>query len=230
MGAVWLRSRVELRHRWKAWVAVALLAGIGAGIAIGAFAARERIEHAYPEFVAAGEPMDVLVPGASEFGLVGGVDLTKVGRLPEVEETADASAMLLFAGYTPAGRLIGPGDVFPVAAAGNALGSTFERFTMLEGRAARPFAIREATASFLAAEKLGLDVGDTIRFHFFRADRFVATAAALLTQFDERLNNPSREAGSDYARLADGPDIEFTIVGIEASPGSSRRCPRTSHP
>ena len=94
--------------------------------------------------------MDVLVPGASEFGLVGGVDLAQVGRLPEVEETADASAMLLFAGYTQTGRLIGPGDVFPVAAAGNALGSTFEKFTMLEGRAARPFEIREATASFLA--------------------------------------------------------------------------------
>ena len=86
------------------------------------------------------------------------VDLTKVGRLPEVAETADASAMLLFAGRTPDGRLIGPGDVFPVAAAGNALGSTFERWTMLEGRAAHPWEVREATASFLAAEKLKLRV------------------------------------------------------------------------
>ena len=63
MGAVWLRSHAELRHRWRAWLAVALLAGIGAGIAIGAFAGAERIEHSYPDFVAAGEPMDVLVPG-----------------------------------------------------------------------------------------------------------------------------------------------------------------------
>ncbi len=39
MGAVWLRSRTELRDRWKAWLAVALLAGVGAGIAMGAFAA-----------------------------------------------------------------------------------------------------------------------------------------------------------------------------------------------
>jgi hypothetical protein len=219
MGAVWLRSRSELRHRWKAWLAVALLAGVGGGIATGAFAAAERVDHTYPDFVEAGHPTDVLVPGASPFGLVGGVDLNQVSRLPEVAETADASAALLFAGRTPGGRLIGPGDVFPVAAAGNALGTTFEKFTILDGRAARPFAIREATASFVAAEKLHLDVGDTVRIHFFRADTFLQTASKLLTQFDERLNTPGRESGSDYARLADGPDIAFKIVGIEASPG-----------
>jgi FtsX-like permease family len=219
MGAVWLRSRSELRHRWKAWLAVALLAGIGGGIATGAFAAAERVERTYPEFVEAGHPMDVLVPGASPFGLVGGVDLNQVGRLPEVADTADASAALLFAGRTPGGRLIGPGDVFPVAAAGNALGTTFEKFTILEGRAARPFAVREATASFVAADKLHLEVGDTVRIHFFRADSFLQTASKLLTQFNARLNSPGRDSVTDYARLADGPDIAFKIVGIEASPG-----------
>ena len=88
--------------------------------------------------------------------------------------------MLLFAGYTPrrAGSSV-PATCSRSPRPSNALGSTFERFTMLEGRAARPFEIREATASFLAAEKLGLEVGDTIRFHFFRADRFFATAGAL---------------------------------------------------
>src|SRR5262245_15938536 len=218
MGAVWLRSRTELRDRWKAWLAVALLAGVGAGIGRGASPGAHRVEHTYPAFAAPGPPMAALVPGASEFGLVGGVNLTDVGRLPEVAETADASAMLLFAGYTPEGRLIGPGDVFPVAAAGNALGSTFERWTMLQGRAAHPFEVHEATASFLAAEKLGLKVGDTIRFHFFRGDRFLQTAATLLTQFDRRLNSPGSEPGEDYGRLADGPDLRFKIVGIEASP------------
>ena len=219
MGAVWLRSRAELRNRWKAWLAVALLAGIGGGITIGAFAGAQRVEHTYPDFVSAGHPMDVLVPGRSDFSLVGGVDLTKVGRLPEVAETADASASLLFVGRTPDGRLIGPGDVFPVAAAGNALGTTFERFTMLEGRAAHPFAVREATASFIAAEKLHLHVGDTVKIHFFSAANFLKSAAALLTQFNQRLNARGNESVADYARFADGPELEFEIVGIEASPG-----------
>lgn len=91
MGAVWLRSRGELRHRWKAWLAVALLAGIGGGIAMGAFAAADRVDRLHP-----GRPS------------------------------------------------VGPGDVFPVAAAGNALGTTFEKFTTLEGRAAHPWAARLA--------------------------------------------------------------------------------------
>ncbi len=220
MGAVWLRSRVELRNRWKAWLAVALLAGIGGGIAIGAFAAAQRVEHTYPDFVAAGQPMDVLVPGRSPLSnLVGAVSLDDVARLPEVAETADASASLLFAGRTPDGRLIGPGDVFPVAAAGNALGTTFERWTILDGRAAHPWEIREATASFLAAEKLNLHVGDTVKIHFFTSENYLKTAAALITQFNERLNSRNQESVADYARFADGPDIAFKIVGIEASPG-----------
>ncbi len=70
MGAVWLRSRTELRDRWKAWLAVARLAGIGAGIGMAAFGAAERVEHTYPDFVTGAKPLDVLVPGASRFGLV----------------------------------------------------------------------------------------------------------------------------------------------------------------
>jgi hypothetical protein len=80
MGAVWARSRAELRRRWTAWLVVGLLAGIGGGIVAGAFAAAARVERTYPDFVANGAPMDVLVPGASPFGLVGGVDLNEVGR------------------------------------------------------------------------------------------------------------------------------------------------------
>jgi len=218
MGAVWARSRAELRRRWTAWLVVGLLAGIGGGIVAGAFAAAARVERTYPDFVANGAPMDVLVPGASPFGLVGGVDLNEVGRLPEVAETADASASLLFAGHLPDGRVIGPGELFPVATAGNALGSTFERFSMLEGRAAHQYEEREATASFLAADQLGIKVGDKVRIHFFAAKTFYQSAGALITQFNERLNRSRPGSADDYARFADGPNLTFKVVGIEASP------------
>lgn len=218
MGAVWARSRAELRRRFPAWLVVGLLAGIGGGIVMGAFAAAARVEQTYPDFVANGAPMDVLVPGASPFGLVGGVDLNEVGRLPEVAETADASASLLFAGHLPDGRVIGPGDLFPVATAGNALGSTFERFSMLEGRAAHQYDEGEATASFLAADQLGLKVGDKVRIHFFAAKTFYQSAGALITQFNERLNTSRRGSADEYAKFADGPNLTFTVVGIEASP------------
>ncbi len=231
MGAVWLRSRAELRQRWKAWLAVALLAGIGGGIAIGAFAAADRVEQTYPEFVEAGHPMDVLVPGANPFGLVGGVELDDVARLPEVAETADASANLLFAGSTPDGRLIGPGDVFPVAAAGNALGTTFEKFTMLDGRAARPFAAREVTASFVAAEKLGLEVGDTLRLHFFTAKNYGRTAGEVAHRVRA---SPRFEIGR--VRRAATPSSPTALTsgsrswGSRPPPASSRPSRPTSRP
>ena len=135
MGAVWLRSRTELRHRWTAWLAVALLAGHRCRASPWPRSrAAERVEHTYPDFVTGGKADRRAGPRCEPVRPRGGVDLTEVGRLPEVAETTDASAMLLFAGRTPGGRLIGPGDVFPVAAAGNALGTTFEKWTMLEGR------------------------------------------------------------------------------------------------
>ena len=90
---------------------------------------------------------------------------------------------------------------------------------MLEGRAARPFEALEATASFLAAEQLGLKVGDTIRFHFFSAGGFLANArhaASASTRSGSPL--PAAEPGDDFEQLADGPDLRFKIVGIEASP------------
>ena len=85
---------------------------------------------------------------------------------------------MLFAGHLPDGRVIGPGELFPVATAGNALGSTFERFSMLEGRAAHQYEEREATASFLAADQLGIKVGDKVRIHFFAAKTFYQSAGA----------------------------------------------------
>ena len=77
---------------------------------------------------------------------------------------------------------------------------------MLEGRAARPCAIREATASFLAAEKLDLEVGDTLRIHFFRADTLPRRPPARCSPSSTSDSTPRAVMpASDYARLADGP-------------------------
>ena len=53
MGAVWLRLRAELRHQWRAWLALAVLLGVIGGIALTAAAGARRTDTAYPRFLRA---------------------------------------------------------------------------------------------------------------------------------------------------------------------------------
>ena len=87
-----------------------------------------------------------------------------------------------------------------------------------EGRAADPRAVDEATASFVLAERLGLHPGSTIRLRFLRPSSFATAAATLLSNFGARLAGAPGSSSSAIDELADGPDVTFRIVGIEASP------------
>ena len=65
MEAVWFRTISELRRRWRAWVALAVLAGIGGGIAIAAFAGARRTNTTLDRFVAGGAaPPDATIDPA----------------------------------------------------------------------------------------------------------------------------------------------------------------------
>ena len=218
MHSVLARLRAEYRSRRVAWLAVALVAGIGAGVVIGLVAGARRTERAYPRLLEARNASDVLVAGKNSFGLVGSVDLDEVEKLPEVAETTRVVASLVFTGRTNDGRRIGPADVFPVAAEDTRLGRTIETWKILEGRRADPTKIDEATASFVLAERLDIAVGDTIRLHFVKAESFGIIASQLLSQLGARL---AGEPGSEVTRIdqiADGPEVEFRVVGIEAAP------------
>jgi hypothetical protein len=58
VGLVWLRLRVELRATWRSVVVLALVVGIGGGVALTAFAGAQRTDSAMPEFVAYSLPDD----------------------------------------------------------------------------------------------------------------------------------------------------------------------------
>jgi len=218
MAAAWMRVRAGSRRRWAAWLAVALVAGVGAGVVIALLAGARRTASAYPRFVAAERAGDVLVAGKSSFGLIGSVDLDRVERLPQVATTARASVSLFFAGQLGNGREIGPADMFPVAAADSRLGDVVERWKMLDGRRPDPAHADEATASFVLADRLDLRVGDTVRLHFVLASSFPRVAALLLSQFGARLTSAPGSDATSIDALADGPDVTVHIVGIEASP------------
>jgi hypothetical protein len=215
---VLFRLRAEARARWRAWLALAVLAGLGAAVILTLLAGARRTDAAYPAFARAQHASDVLLGGRSDFGLVGSVDLDDVQRLPEVADSARASVPLLFTGRINDDRRVGPSDLFPVAAHDARLGTDIERWKMLEGRRADPTRIGEATASFELADRLHLRVGVRVRLHFVKAESFIPVAAKLLSEFGPRLEGGRGAQASTLEQLADGPEITFHVVGIEASP------------
>jgi ABC-type lipoprotein release transport system permease subunit len=218
MAAFALRLRTEVRHRWLAWLGVALVAGIAGGVVMGLLAGAVRTRDAYRDFSAEMKAADVVVAGRSAFGLAGAVDLDEVERLPQVTSAARATVSLMFTGRTGHGRRVGPADLFPMMPDDDRLGSDVERQHLRAGRAADPDAPDEAVASFVLAERLGLHLGDTIRLRFVRSAGFPAAAATLLSNFGARLAGDPGSQASAIDQLADGPDVTFRIVGIEAAP------------
>jgi ABC-type lipoprotein release transport system permease subunit len=223
LTAVLVRWRAELRRRWAAWLGVALVAGLGGGVVVGLLAGASRTTKAYPELVAAKRAADVLIGGDSPFVLregrfAGAVDLDQVERLPQVKKTARAAVTLLFTGETGSGRRVGPVDLLPIIPSDEQLGSTIEAWRMVDGRPADQSRPDEATASFVLADRLGLHVGDTLRLRFVRASGFETTAVRLLSNFGARLSGDPGSSDTSIRALADGPDVTFKIVGIEASP------------
>jgi len=90
MGAVWLRLRAELRQQWRTSLALAILLGLIAGIALTAAAGARRTVTAYPRFLRQSHAADLLVTPAQS-GFHG--YFRAVARLPEVA-SADAAAFL----------------------------------------------------------------------------------------------------------------------------------------
>ena len=61
MTAVWYRFRVELRARWRAVLALALLAGMAGGVAVAAAAGSRRTDTAFSRLLDRTSAWQVLV-------------------------------------------------------------------------------------------------------------------------------------------------------------------------
>ena len=58
MGIIWLRCSAELRARWRAVLMMALIVGIGGGVALSAFGGALRTDTAMASFVSYSLPDD----------------------------------------------------------------------------------------------------------------------------------------------------------------------------
>ena len=217
MGAVFLRARTQLRRHWRAWLALALVLGVASGTAMALAIGSRRTEQAFPKFSEAQFGADVVVTGRSSYGLVGAVDLDQLEETPYVESSARAFVAVPFTGTINGQRGIGLSDLFPIASSDGDVGETVEKWKMLEGRAAHPDRVDEATASFVLAERLGLEVGDTLQMRFYNGRNWPQTVGALVQHWPVRIEN---RHGRDKVVAAppDGPAVDLRITGIEASP------------
>ena len=154
MTAAWVILNSQLRQRWRAWLAVALLVGAFAGAVETAAAGARRTDAAYPSLLAWSRAPDVMFfsdPGRS--ATFAQIDPARIGRLPQVKE----SALLAF--YT----VLDPADAELISPVSTRIPDTFWHRKILAGRLPDPARAAEADISFTLAQIRHLHVGDTLR-------------------------------------------------------------------
>ena len=149
--ALWVRN--EVARRWKALVALGILAGLVGGLAMAAVAGARRTDTAYQRYREATGRADAIV-----FGTLAGIfpaDYTPVRELPEVEDAGEFTlAPLGVEGFPTLGTLP-PND--------DRLYRTVASPLLVAGRLADPRRPDELVVNRSAARQLGLGVGDRVR-------------------------------------------------------------------
>ena len=154
MRALSVRLRAEARHRWRSWLALAVLIGAFSGVVLGVAVGARRTQTAFPRLIERSGPSHALL-GAFNTGLDGYYD--KVAARPEVEEFGLLAGMPLFPLQ----------DGEPVFISGNAVapidgkwGYRFGRPDILAGRLPRLDQAREVIINQVVARDFQVGVGD----------------------------------------------------------------------
>lgn len=175
MGAVWMRARNELRTRWRAMLSLALIAGLGGGAAIAAFAGARRTVSVYPRFRVATNAFDDLIGqnGSSTPPDQFVTDVLSSPAVTHLPAIADYSLTDPYSGEIsgPSGVSQGFPDVFIVGGPDGKLGVTLDRMKLLSGRYAVPTRADEVTVSSFEAQHLGARVGSTLTLRFPNSTR-----------------------------------------------------------
>jgi ABC-type lipoprotein release transport system permease subunit len=159
LRAAWLVLRAELRARWGAWLALALVVGLAGGVVLTAAAGAQRTGTAFTRLLQASRAADVaVVPNASGQGY-----FTALARLPGV-----AGETRVLSGEVGNMWLVLPGGarVAPIGAdvsVDGGFGTLVDRFKVLAGRMYRPGNADEVVIDPQLAAGYGLRPGSTLR-------------------------------------------------------------------
>lgn len=210
MAAVWIRLRTEARSRWRAWLALAVLAGLAGGLVTAIAAGARRADSTVARWRAATETIDVWVGKSRVYSLE--ADFARVERLPQVAEAA-RSADLAFWGRTDAGRPVTVNEVeLNVPVEGR--DCCANRPKLLAGRAPDPARADEIFVDSRAADHYDLRVGSTLRARFATPRELARIAAT-----------GEHDARADPDDAGSGPLLTLRVVGIRADLASEDALP-----
>lgn len=159
IAVAWYCARAELRRRWRAWLSVAVLVGVGGGLAMGSLAAARRTDTAYPRFLEQARPPDLVLD--PDLGADSARFLDAVEQLPAVVDRTDAQAvaMVRLAG----GRLDLDDFGTTIASVDGERFYERDRVHVVEGRMPDPERTDEVLVSHTVAAE-GLAVGDRVTY------------------------------------------------------------------
>ncbi len=181
MGVVWYRLRADVRVRWRALALIAVLVGVGGGVALTAFAGARSTSAAVPQMLAYSRPDDgtvafggfcppPTVTGPAARSLAPLPAAARVLRLPQV--AAFMRAPYLFFSATSSGS--GVGSVNVTASADVQGFRAIDRPLMVAGRFPDPRRPFDAAVNELAAERLHLGVGSRLTLYAYSQKQVVA--------------------------------------------------------
>jgi hypothetical protein len=179
--------RAKLRHRWRSWLAIAVLISVVGGLVLAAAAAGRRTEAAFPQFVAAH-----------------GFDTDEYAIRP-VPKVADLP------GVTSAVGLVSPFSGQPTCACTHPINPTElgviyasskgrSPFKLVSGRLPDPSAPYQVLASFTLEQDYGVHLGSVIRVPLY--------APSQASAYNDATGAEPKPTG---------PTVALHVVGFEAS-------------
>jgi hypothetical protein len=179
--------RAKLRHRWRSWLAIALLISVVGGLVLAATAAGRRTEAAFPQFVAAhGFDTDEYATHP-------------VAKLAELPGVASATMLVGLDNGEPTCSCTHPINPTDFGVIDPPLKGRLP-FKLVSGDLPDPSAPDQVLASFTLQQDYGIHLGSVIRVPFY--------ALSQASAYSNAIGAPPKP---------EGPTIDLHVVGFEAA-------------
>jgi len=227
VAAVLARLRAEFHARWRAWLAVSLLIGVGGGAVLTTAAGARRTASAYTRFLRASHGADVLVSP----------DRTGFPHLYPALSREPGATVTPVIGFG-ASPVAAPKEGMLVdASTDGALGTTVERPKITAGRMLRANAAQEVVADTTAARDFHLRPGRVLRVRIARSQEELASVHDPLIDLhvvgvgvtrdnvvtvNALASAPTLLAGPAFARRFGARYYAFDGAEVQLAPGASK--------
>jgi hypothetical protein len=210
MGVVSTLARVEVRRRWVAVVALAVLIGLAGGVVIAAVSGAERTRQALPEFLRYNRPEDAAVANLDDLPPEEHEALAReITALPMVVDAARAAFVLLSEVEPERPSSDQAPRLSPVVVIDGGYYQRMARPLIVAGRHPRPDRAEEVAIDESLAARRGLAPGDTFDVRVHSAE-----------QLEPALSGEAEGSGD---RL-----VSLTVTGIERQPFDLSAVPASS--